>query len=296
MAGSLVDDRQTADFGRLLHLKRLDIVNSSVTAEGWDRILRAPELTQLYLTGATDKVLTSIAQHTHLTELQIGDSHKATTAGILKLGSQTDLTYLKLSAGGVTDEGLAFVSGLSKLESLTVNGKRGLDLAITNKGLRQLRKLKKLAGLHLGNVPVMAAGLQEIAQISSLKRLALVYMDVADDHLKHLSAMSGLESLTIQYSSSLTGAGIQHLRGLLITELSLISNQVSDESLGSFSSLAALRNLNLGHNQEITDEGIDELRKLKSLQNLSVSGTRVTEFGAARVRTLLGRNCTVTHP
>ena len=98
------------------------------------------------------------------------------------------------------------------------------------------------------------AGLKELAELTSLQKLALSNTTVTDAGLKELAGLKGLQGLGLA-GTKVTDAGLKELAGL-----------------------KRLRSLGLSRTK-VTDAGLKELAGLKRLQILRLSGTKVTDAG-----------------
>ena len=89
-----------------------------------------------------------------------------------------------------TDAGLANLSELHELESLTLH-------PYQNKELNQF--------------PLTDAGLAKLKGLSNLKKLHCLFSEITDDGLLDLDALTGLEDLVI-FHANLTDAGLEHIK------------------------------------------------------------------------------------
>jgi hypothetical protein len=124
-----------------------------------------------------------------------------------------------------------------------------------------------------------------VLQFYSLRGLDL-------DATPHVSKLFHLQKLSLLYTD-ITDKDLPHLSGLtMLTELNLNSTLIADE-LSSLSSLTSLRVLYLGQTK-VSDVGVQRFAdELTSLQVLGLNFTKVTDAGMvhiAKIKSLLALN------
>ncbi|MCA9217910.1 MAG: hypothetical protein KDB27_32795, partial [Planctomycetales bacterium] len=102
----------------------------------------------------------SLVAFPHLASLSICDAN-ATDAHIEPVRNLTGLRELVLTGNQLTDEGLKFLSGLSRLETLDVSNSAWVDskMQITDDGLRHVAGLANLKRLGFDRNGISDAGL-----------------------------------------------------------------------------------------------------------------------------------------
>jgi hypothetical protein len=183
-----------------------------------------------------------------------------------------------------------------------------VDLERTGPGaseaLRQVRGLKQLLELEVGDVDHGLDNLRELTELRSLKctfgwsdcmtdelkelrgltRLeSFEVSNITDEGLANLEPFQGLEVLTIN-ACDYTDAGLRHI-GKLHKLTSLVLNQaggaaapITDAGLQYLRSLHLLKSLGL-FGTEITDAGLIQLTPLAKLRSLDLSFTQITDAG-----------------
>lgn len=121
------------------------------------------------------------------------------------------VTHVNLAGSQVDDSSLAYVSELSKLESLNLGGTN-----VTDNGLRHLDALTRLERLNLANTHITDDGLARLAKLLQLKGLNLSNNKLTDAGVTHLRRMTQLESLNLN-NTQVSDAGIQELQSALPT-------------------------------------------------------------------------------
>ena len=89
----------------------------------------------------------------------------------------------------------------------------GIGLPITDEGLKDVAKLKKLEELHLSRTMITDAGLREVAKLQNLTILILHGTKITDAGLKEVAKLQKLEGLNL-ISTQITDAGLREVAKL----------------------------------------------------------------------------------
>jgi F-box/leucine-rich repeat protein 14 len=334
--GPMVTDAKMVHIGRLTSLTQLSIAGSKV-GKGLAHLKGLKSLRFLSLAASRnehiDKHLVHIAELNNIEELNLSDtlvgdaglehlkgmiklkklnignryysvSHNITDAGMVHLNHLKSLEELTLSHTGVTDIGLAQLSGLTELKKLNV----GRD--VTDKGMAALAKMKSLDDLAISSPHVTDAGMRKLTECPCLKSLALQGCQITNAGLVHLAKLKTLTKLSLsrtQVTGSgltvlkelplLTGlnvryidfgeAGMTHLAGLKSLEhlwIDAPEGKITDDDLADLSGITSLKNLQISIRDSsqslITNQGLAHLAKLKALESLNIhSCQKVTDAG-----------------
>lgn len=219
----------------------------------------------------------------------------------LELEALTDLKGIDIASDRVTDVGLARLTEMTELQSLSLRGVWRRD-CITNAGIKYLSKMRRLERFNIGSEELTDACLPDLAQIGTLKELALggeisdnglrciarmrsleaLFLSsgaVTDKGLLHLVELKSLRQLTLSRANKVTDAGVAQLAQLSSLKiLSLHVPKITDRGLIGLARNASLEDLLLSC-AHVTDEGLDHLSQLKSLRRLTLDGTKLTEVG-----------------
>jgi hypothetical protein len=183
---------------------------------------------------------------------------------------------LSLGYARVTDAGLKELARLKRLEELDLDAAR-----VTDAGLKELVRLKELHALNLDATALTDAGLKELARLKKLRSLGLKQTGVTDAGLKELAGLKRLRSLGLG-NTRVTDVGLKELAPLKrLRELDLSSTRVTDAGLKVLAQMERLEVLDLS-DTGVTDGGLKALAGLKRLQSLVVARTKVTESGLVR--------------
>ena len=180
----------------------------------------------------------------------------------------------------VNDSDLKALKSLSRLRSLYI-----MESDIDGSGFASLHNLDRV-NIFLYKSSVDDAGLQEIAEIPTIKRFCTDSQLITDVGLKYLQRLKNLEILYLN-GAPITNAGLQYLERLSnLKELSLNGTKVTDDGLEHLQRLTNLEILNFD-GTGITDAGLQFLKQLTKLKELNLSRTKVTAEGIAELRKAL---------
>lgn len=180
-----------------------------------------------------------------------------------------------------------------------------INTQVTGDGLRELKALKYLSVLHLGERQLTDKGIRALREINMLHVLSnaksnddqppakaadvtsfnLRGTNVTDAGLKELKNLNNLTSLILN-GTKVTDAGLKELKAIKeLTVLSLGSTKVTDAGLNELKYLLKLARLGL-EGTNLTDAGLKELKDLKSLTALDLSFTQVSDSGIKELKDL----------
>ena len=157
---------------------------------------------------------------------------------------------------GITDDGLALLGQLKKIEQLQLDG-----TGITDDGLAYIEDLNRLRSLNLSRCKrIDGSGLKHLRRLP-IHALNLNWTSVTDDNLAHLTELKQLEFLEL-LGTPITDQGLAHVAELrTLSEFNIRDTAVSDAGLKHLYALKALKSLNYGGTQ-VSKQGIDELRQM----------------------------------
>jgi len=199
-------------------------------------------------------------------------------AGDARLRSLTHLTglsELSLEGTDITDWGMSILASFPSLEELSLNSK------VTDQGMVHVAQLKSLKRLYFpGTTKVTSAGLQHISKLTALEELYLG-QGIGDTGLAYLRGLTHLIYLCL-YGPGFTDAGMIHVKA--IPSLRIFSvhegySRIGDAGLAQISELPNLETLCLHGMRGITDAGIAHLTKMRSLKDLNIASSQITDKG-----------------
>ncbi len=219
-----------------------------------------------------------------------GQKGQITDAGMVHLGQIGSLEYLDLPNNGITDKGLAHIATLKNLKHLWVCGSSNSPL--TNTALKHVSKLQSLEYLLIGGIRFTDIGMDDLAKLTNLKELNLVYVEsITNEGLARLKTLKLLEKLDISSCQNITISGLSHLNALHnLSKLQVDFGIIQDDSGLDISGLTKLEELLLRFDAPIYDKDLVCLKKLKNLKQLVIGGGKkssmVTDAGIAYLKDL----------
>jgi hypothetical protein len=181
--------------------------------------------------------------------VQVLGGNGITDEGLAELSGYQALTYLRLGSV-VTDAGIAHLASVSTLTMLSVSSDQ-----ITDKAIIDLAKLPALQSLHLAPSNLTDAALAALATLPALASLYVKSDSISDAGLAALASSSTLQNLTIE-STSLTNAAIAALSSSTSLTSLKLTGEFDDAGLAGlltgYSSLQDARIVGPG----ITNDGI----------------------------------------
>jgi hypothetical protein len=181
----------------------------------------------------------------------------------------------------VTDEAVAVLAQIPDLEVLEIGGGE-----VTEQGLVHLKNLPRLRELAISGSGITDHGLKILAENNPrLTRLDLSGANITDEGLNFVGQIRGLRGLKL-YATKTTDAGLAHLRGLNELEALEPADTMTDEGLTYFANCKRLYSLDLQYCREISDRGIEIVSHFSSLRRLQLLGTGITDEGLASLRRL----------
>ena len=156
------------------------------------------------------------------------------------------------------------------------------DLALKNLGGRT-----DVTAIDLRRAKLTEDGMKVLKTLPGLWYLNMHFVDIGDQELAHLKAVSKLSELHLGPARKITDAGLKHLGAILTLEtLHVDGASVSDAGLAHLKTLTNLQDLHLSDNA-ISDAGLEHLEVLKKLKSLHIFNTNVTAAGIAKLKKAL---------
>lgn len=230
-------------------LTRLDLDNcfglASVGLQSLIALTQLQSLSLLFCRGLRDdSFMANLSGLSRLEQLNLGNVHSVTDAGLIHLSGLVTLRVLCLSrCSQITDAGVAHLVGLHALEQLYLDSCSVTDEGILHlSGLRALQCLDlsrcdgvtgktvaslkaPLQSLYLNEVPVTDAGMAQVANIVSLHTLSLIECwRLTDVGLAHLIQLPSLTSLNVNCCIELTQEGVSRLVERSLSLRTLVSS------------------------------------------------------------------------
>lgn len=192
MAAPQVTDDGLKHLKSFKKLRSLDLRETSVTDDGLKQLAGLPELEVL---DVDVTILTDVGLKNYLRAVRPATLHLEYTAvtdsGLKHLAKCTALVDLSLESCDVTDAGLKHLEKLKSLQSLNL-----CHTSLTDRAINSLLQLKSLRFLDLSNLirgadEMTVSGIKRLAEIPTLRRLALCSWPISDEEVQELRGLFG---------------------------------------------------------------------------------------------------------
>lgn len=219
---------------------------------------------------------------------------RVTDQGLLLLKPLVGLEELNLRyAELITDEGMSAVKGWKKLRRIDLRGTK-----VTDTTVGYLGALTTLESIDLGFAQISDNGIELLTNLPHLKELTLGGNKLTDTGMQALRLMPTLEFLDLSgpqrtdsglWSVSLTESGVASVATLAqLRELRIGGSNVTALSLEQLrKGLPKLERLSLQGSKRITDEALNVLRDWKSLKEIDLKDTKVTDAALLQFKAAL---------
>ncbi|WP_417384138.1 protein kinase domain-containing protein [Gimesia sp.] len=155
---------------------------------------------------------------------------------------------------------------------------------ITREVLNPLKQLAKLENLIMDECQIADDALEPLQGKLSLKKLDLHESGLTDKGLSYVSTLKNLTHISLHKNYKLTDEGLQVLAKLQkLRSVNLDQLGITDAGLIFIKYNPRLDWLNIKDTQ-ITDSSVPDLIKLKSMNQLYLQGTKITDEGIQTIR------------
>ena len=251
----------------------------------------------------TDTDLRQLLELPHLSYLDLSLT-RITDQGMQELKNAPGIVELNVSfAEYVTDEGLGAIKSWKKLKRLNVRGTKVSDTT-----LEHVSSIKTLESIDFGSALVTDVGIERLAALPNLKEVSMGGTEIGDVGLHALRQLPGITHLDLSgrqgtdsnvwavgmteagFSAILTLKELQELRlgcyplgvGQEQTRFATVTTtNFSPGWLERMKALSNLKTLKIQGCARIGDEAIPLLSALPGLIEVDLTGTAVTDKGAA---------------
>lgn len=194
LSDTLFEESGLSHITKLTGLQRLQLEGTEVTDDCLQYIARLTNLEFVNISKATIKgtTLEKLVPLKRLVRLEVGHNtlKNSSLGGLAKL--QT-LKTLRLQNCELTDEGLRPVGAIVGLETLIMHD----NPKITDAGLRQLTRLKKLVCLGVGHTAITVGGLKALADLP-LQSLRIYTNQFTPSQIERIQAIFPKAELVIE--------------------------------------------------------------------------------------------------
>jgi uncharacterized protein (TIGR02996 family) len=302
-------DGDLAEIEKIPEVRVLRLQSPRLSAAGYQRLARLPNLDSLTIEGNTSLPKEGLAQldklppwavvHIYTTDedraaaramnarraskfkdLSANEKH---SAGVRFLGAIGDgrpiygkpHTGAQLSQAGVDDTHMPFVAAVSELEGVYIS-----ESDVTTKGIAQLASLKELKSLGLYQTKVTSiAALAGLTKLETLGIFPEFDIKMGDTGLEGVQNFINLQDLYLN-DNSISDATVKRLTSLTkMKKLDLTLGDIKDENcIAAFSGMTDLKSLAL-HGGNISDGALRHLAGLKKMNSLSIKVSRGSGAG-----------------
>lgn len=184
-------------------------------------------------------------------------------------------------------ETIAGLAELTNLEHLYLWG-----TTVGDADIQKLSTLTKLQVIDLTFSDISGESLKVLAKFPSLVSIRLDGCDITDEQLEVLSDKTQLIELYLS-KTKVTDAGLKHLRNMKkLILLDLSDCEITDSGLSSLGHFPQIRNLWLSKltrygdddRSSLTDQCVDYLVTLKSLTDVKIADSKLTDAGIERLK------------
>lgn len=223
----------------------------------------------------TDADLKAVPALDRVEMLDLFDT-SVTDKGIVELARAESLEEIAISSDKLSSAALQVLARLPSLRSLQIH--RGPRIG--DEGLRSLSKCVNLRELYLRGTSITDAGLSHIGSLPHLWSLVLDDTGISDTGCAAITKLPKLSLLSLN-RTRVTGIRLAGLRDNEYFNLYLEETRVTDEAVMTLAGrLTKLKLISLNETQT-GDPAAKALSKLKRLDDVRLSGTRLSDDGLA---------------
>jgi Leucine-rich repeat (LRR) protein len=258
-------------FGRLGDLRALRILNCRILNDAMvGQLTGLGNLDTLALTNSavTDAGVETLVQaFPNLIELDLSSNTNLTGAALKQIASLAKLERLALLQNRFNDLNTRRLAKMPQLKGLDLRG----NMEAGDMTLEVLGKLPHLTALKHRSTAVTDAGLQGLAESTTLESLLMQDFVITNESGPHLAKLEKLSSLEVFRCQGFGTDGVLALAGLPLTRLTLRDlPDVGDPALAVLAKLPRLKRLYLHELASVGDEGLRQLAAAKELEVLDI--------------------------
>ncbi|QDU36106.1 Leucine Rich repeats (2 copies) [Maioricimonas rarisocia] len=171
--------------------------------------------------GITDEHVAALKNCSELQEADLMLCSRVSDDGVATLGTLTRLESLNLSGTAVTDQGVGSLRRLIRLTHLELAGTPGIRMSITDAATGHLARFSGLQRLNLNSTDLTDRGLARLTRLSELRELDLGDTLITNLGLGQLKKLEQLERLGLGFCTGLTEEGLLDLSDLELKHLDI---------------------------------------------------------------------------
>lgn len=269
---------------QLSYLTQLVIPDCTFENRDLAGLCSSPKLEGIFMSRSSldDNGIRLLRQVRNFSAFSIVDT-QVTIKGFAILEGDERITAAYIGDDSMSEDVVSIVRTLPSLQRLGVS-----SIAITGTGLAQLRTMRSLIMMRLGNTSKL--NVEDLAVSSAWPKLASLELSngsLGPDAIAQLATITSLQTLKMP-NQNLEGIRVDELSKCpALAELDLSGNRLADVDVNGISELSHLQILRIAENSGVSDDAIESLVRLTELKELSIEGTGITAHGVSRIETLL---------
>jgi Leucine-rich repeat (LRR) protein len=283
-----------ADLSRLAAipaLQRINLSHTLISDAGLERLKPLENVVVLNLYYAeyiTDSGIAHLKEWKKLERLNVCGS-KVTSALFEHIAAMKSLRSLNVGFSRATDDGFENLAGLENLETFAFAGNKMSGVALPLLKLLPALKNLEVSGWQrtdsgLWGLALSDFNLDSIAQLGQLESLDIGGSKVTDRGVAELAGLTKLHTLGLS-ETTVTARGLASL--VKLPELARLNlwkaEKIDDQAASQLAAMPAIQTLELTETG-ITDKTLDTLEHVRTLRDVYVGGTAVSEARVAAFR------------
>jgi hypothetical protein len=212
------------------------------------------------------------------------NNDKLTDVGLGRLTDVATITAFEFETGHVSNEGMQFLSKLTRLTHLGVMGH-----SVSDGGFKVIGQLRDLERLTVSKSSFGDVALAELNGLPVLRFLDLASTAVTDLGFKRLKNLPELKQLILrdtsfgELTSQIGDFGLGRLACFPKLEfLQLGHSKTHDESLIGIEFCQSLKFIDLEY-EEISDQGVEYISRSRSLEFLQLDSSRISDVSISHL-------------
>ena len=199
-----------------------------------------------------------------LVGLKIGERQTLRIVDLAGLANLADLRELVLDLNLITDDGLAFLPPLPKLDKLGLH-----ECGLTDASFTHLSKQRALTRLSIGNNKITGEGIGFFSGVAALKSLSIGSSSLTSEGMRNLTRCTALTTLDLSGCGTSKCASLAPLSAIAPLRSLRMVNDTTDALVQSLATVTQIESLDLSVSP-ITDAAFDRVSSMSSLSDLTL--------------------------
>jgi hypothetical protein len=142
------------------------------------------------------------------------------------------------------------------------------------------RYSEDVVGVHLFNTDVKDEDLSRLTVFKSLELLALNQTTISDSAMENVAQLSSVRRLNL-YDTAISGTGLALLEDMPNLEEIWVGPSITNREMIALGRIKSLRTINVYSSPAVDDSGLEALRQLPELDILRISESAISAAAAA---------------